>query len=216
MRLREKWHKLRLEQRPWGDASGPSTSLQTSAVHRYPKALAWPQATKKKKKTPPKPPETWQPRDPPIDTKTFSAKQIQLLFHFSWVNGLRLPPAACPPALSSSLHLRLWEASRYLLSSSSGLGVLRLSPSRGGRPSFSCLRGTKPPPGPTPAGDSGLWFSPGSGATGRETYLRGAAPGAPASQSAARQPPHLPAAGSPHPGPAAGFCAALFPAWEVG
>ena len=77
---------------------------------------------------------------------------------------MRLPPAASPPALSSSLHLRPWEASGYLLSSSSGLGVLRLSPSRGGRPSFSRLRGTKPPPAQHRPGTAHSGSAPGRGA----------------------------------------------------
>ena len=154
-----------------------------------------------KNKTPPKPPETWQPCDPPTTPKLCLPNKSNFFLYFFWVSGLRVPPTAPPATLPSSLHRRPGEASRYLLSSLPGVGIPRLSRSRaGGRaPLLQQPEGPETPPARHRPGAVDSGSAPRARGAGRETYLRGGAPGAPASQSAAPQPPHLPAARSPHP-----------------
>nr|XP_012420097.1 PREDICTED: atherin-like [Odobenus rosmarus divergens] len=125
-----------------------------------------------------------------------------------------MPPTASPAALSSSPHCRLWEASRYLLSSLPGVGILKLSPSRpGGGPSFSSPGGTETPPARHQPGAVDSGSAPRSGAGRRNLPARRRSRSSRVAVSCAAA-AASPSSRFPPPTPAAVSCAALFRAWE--
>ena len=165
-----------------GDALGPNTSLQTSEVHRISQspclAPGHTHTHTKLHRSPQRPGNHVTRRQTPKVPLSNTSNFYFLLF---LSDRLAHAPAASPPALSSFQHFGLWEASGYLLSSSTGLGGPKAQPLPGGRSRCSRGRGTERPPLLPRRGSAGWGSAAGLVGRGGETYLRGAAPGGPAS-----------------------------------
>ena len=194
-----------------GDDLGPNTSLQTSEVHRISQSPGLAPGHKKKKKlhrSPQRPGNHVTRRQTPKVPLPNISNFYFLLF---LSDRLAHAPAASPPALSSFQHFGLWEASGYLLSSSTGLGGPKAQPLPGARPRCSRGRGTERP---------SLLPRPELGRLGLSRWARGARRGDLPARSgsrssrvavAARPPPHVPTTGPPLPAPAAGVPGRTFP-----
>ena len=190
-----------------GDALGPNTSLQTSEVHRISQSPCLAPGhththTKKKLHRSPQRPGNHVTRRQTPKVPLSNTSNFYFLLFLS--DRLAHAPAASPPALSSFQHFGLWEASGYLLSSSTGLGGPKAQPLPGGRSRCSRGRGTERPP---------LLPRPGVGRLGLSCWARGARRGDLPAWSGSRRsrvavaagpPPHVPTADPPPTRPGCG------------
>ena len=173
-----------------------------SQVRRIDSFGLWSMAAKKKLHRSPQRPGNHVTRRQTPKVPLSNTSNFYFLLFLS--DRLAHAPAASPPALSSFQHFGLWEASGYLLSSSTGLGGPKAQPLPGGRSRCSRGRGTERPP---------LLPRPGVGRLGLSCWARGARRGDLPAWSGSRRsrvavaagpPPHVPTAGPPPTRPGCG------------